>query len=230
MGVTTAELSGAKPDLIQHVPGSGAGFGAPHAPGVQAALAVDPRIAPMVAQVSAVNLLASVTQLSAFFTRRADTATALLAKDWIVTQASLVPGWTVSTHAIGGGYAPNVVAQKTGSVHPERLVVLGAHYDSINLAGGAFPAVVGRTDTLLVIGVDGNPTANARPGFGVLVVDPAERVQGVLLYEGNPIPGAPRLGEVSLGSSSIPLIGVQAEPSTFTDPSCPSLFPDSVLQ
>ena len=46
----------------------------------------------------------------------------------------------------------------------------------------------------------------------------------------NPIPGAPRLGEVSLGSSSVPLIGVQADPATFTDPSCPSLFPDSVLQ
>jgi hypothetical protein len=51
-----------------------------------------------------------------------------------------------------------------------------------------------------------------------------------MLYEGNPIPGAPRLGEVSLGGSSIPLIGVQADPATFTDPNCPSLFPDSVLQ
>jgi hypothetical protein len=98
------------------------------------------------------------------------------------------------------------------------------------VAGGAFPAVVGRTDTLLVIGVDGTPAPDARPGFGVLVVDPSERVQGVMLYEGSPIPGAPRLGEVSLGASSIPLIGVQADPSTFTDPSCPSLFPDSVLQ
>jgi hypothetical protein len=98
------------------------------------------------------------------------------------------------------------------------------------VADGAFPAVVGRTDTLLVIGVEGNPASNAKPGFGVLVVDPSEQVQGVLLYEGNPIPGAPRLGEVSLGGSSIPLIGVQVDPSTFTDPSCPSLFPDSVLQ
>jgi len=52
----------------------------------------------------------------------------------------------------------------------------------------------------------------------------------VMLYEGDPIPGAPRLGEVSLGGSSVPLIGVQADPGTFTDPSCPSLFPDSVLQ
>lgn len=98
------------------------------------------------------------------------------------------------------------------------------------VADGAFPAVVGRADTLLVIGVEGTPPASTKVGFGVLVVDPSERVQGVMLYEGNPIPGAPRLGEVSLGGSSLPLIGVQADPATFTDPSCPSLFPDSVLQ
>jgi hypothetical protein len=98
------------------------------------------------------------------------------------------------------------------------------------VADGAFPAVVGRTDTLLVIGVEGNPPSGSKPGFGVLVVDRSEKVQGVLLYEGNPIPGAPRLGEVSVGGSSIPLIGVQADPATFTDPSCPRLFPDSVLQ
>ena len=98
------------------------------------------------------------------------------------------------------------------------------------VADGAFPAVVGRTDTLLVIGVEGNLPSSAKPGFGVLVVDASERVQGVMLYEGNPIPGAPGLGEVSFGGSSVPLIGVQADPATFTDPSCPSLFPDSVLQ
>jgi hypothetical protein len=97
------------------------------------------------------------------------------------------------------------------------------------VAGGAFPALVGRTDTLLVIGVEGNPSSSTKVGFGVLVVDASERVQGVVLYEGNPIPGAPRLGEVSLGGSSIPLIGVQADPASFTDPNCPSIFPDSVL-
>jgi hypothetical protein len=97
------------------------------------------------------------------------------------------------------------------------------------VADGAFPAVVGRTDTLLIIGVEGNPP-NAKLGFGVLVVDPAERVHGVMLYEGNPIPGAPRLGEVSVGGKSLPLIGVQADPAAFTDPNCPRLFPDSVLQ
>ena len=97
------------------------------------------------------------------------------------------------------------------------------------VAGGAYPAVVGRTDTLLVIGVDGSPSGGP-PGFGVLVVDASERVQGVMLYEGNPIPGAPRLGEVSLGASAVPLIGVQADPATFTERGCPSLFPDSILQ
>lgn len=97
------------------------------------------------------------------------------------------------------------------------------------VADGAFPAVVGRADTLLVIGVEGNPSG-AAPGFGVLVVDGSEQVQGVMLYEGSPIPGAPRLGEVSVGASTVPLIGVQADPSAFTDPSCPTLFPDSVLQ
>ena len=98
------------------------------------------------------------------------------------------------------------------------------------VAGGALPAVVGRTDTLLVIGVEGNPPSRTRVGFGVLVVDASERVQGVMLYEGNPIPGAPRLGDVSLAGSSVPLIGVQADPGSFTDPNCPSLFPDSVLR
>jgi hypothetical protein len=97
------------------------------------------------------------------------------------------------------------------------------------VAGQAFPAVLGRTDTLLVIGVEGSPSG-ATPGFGVLVVDASEKVQGVMLYEGNPIPGAPRLGEVSVGAASLPLIGVQADPATFTDPSCPALFPDSILR
>jgi hypothetical protein len=90
--------------------------------------------------------------------------------------------------------------------------------------------VVGRADTLLVVGVEGNPPAGTKLGFGVLTVDDADQVMGVMLYEGNPISGAPRLGEVSVGGSSVPLIGVQVDPAAITDPSCPSLFPDSVLQ
>jgi hypothetical protein len=98
------------------------------------------------------------------------------------------------------------------------------------IGDGAFAAVVGRTDSLLVIGVEGTPPATAKPGFGVLVVDLQDRVVGVALYQGDPISGAPRLGEVSLAGSSIPLIGVQVDPAKITDPKCPSLFADSIPQ
>jgi hypothetical protein len=98
------------------------------------------------------------------------------------------------------------------------------------VADGAFPAVVGRTDSTLVVGIEGNPPPTARPGFGVLVVDTEERMIGVMVYEGDPIPGAPRLGEVSVAGGSIPLIGVQVDPAKIMDPSCPSLFPDSIIR
>lgn len=104
---------------------------------------------------------------------------------------------------------------------PERVV---ARF----VAGGAFPAVVGRTDSALVIGVDATLPANARPGFGVLVVDQEEQTRGVLIFEGDPVEGAPRLGEVSLGTTSVPLIGIQVDPAKIEDPRCP-FFPDSVL-
>jgi hypothetical protein len=117
---------------------------------------------------------------------------------------------------------PNRTLASPPAALPERTVARV-------VAGGAFPSVVGRADTSLVIGVEGNPPAD-KLGFGVLVVDQSERVQGVMLYEGTPIPGAPPLGEISLGAKRLPLIGVQADPGTFTDPNCPSLFPDSALQ
>jgi hypothetical protein len=98
------------------------------------------------------------------------------------------------------------------------------------VADGAFPAVIGRTDSALIIGMEGSPPSPTKPGFGVLVVDPRERVVGLMVYEGDPIPGAPRLGEVSVGDASIPLIGVQVDPAKIMDPNCPSPFPDSIIR
>ncbi len=105
---------------------------------------------------------------------------------------------------------------------PERVV---ARF----VAGPAAPAIVGRTDSLLVIGVEAVPPSGTSAGFGVLVVDREERVRGVMLYEGDPVEAAPRLGEVSLGATSVPLIGVQVDIAKIEEPSCP-FFPDSVLQ
>jgi hypothetical protein len=105
---------------------------------------------------------------------------------------------------------------------PPRLVARVA-------AGPAFEAVVGRTaDSGWVIGVEGSPPAPIRPGFGVLIIDPSGRARGVMLYESEPLRGAPVIGLVALDTLMLPLIGIQLDPARFEDPGCP-LFPDSVL-
>jgi hypothetical protein len=118
---------------------------------------------------------------------------------------------------------PNQPLAAPPSALPERTVVRV-------VADGAFPAVVGRTDSTLVVGMEGNPPPTTKPGFGVLVADTQDRMIGVMVYEGDPIPGAPMLGQVSLAGGSIPLIGVQVDPEKIMDPNCPSLFPDSIIR
>jgi hypothetical protein len=117
---------------------------------------------------------------------------------------------------------PNQTLSEPPRRLPERLVVRV-------VAGDAYPAVVGRTDSLLVVGVEGSLPAKAHPGFGVLVVDPQERTRGVMLYEGDPVEGAPRLGNVSVGGATVPLIGIQLDPVKVEDANCP-LFPDSLAR
>jgi hypothetical protein len=105
---------------------------------------------------------------------------------------------------------------------PERLVTRV-------VAGPAYSSIVGRTDSRLVIGVEGTLPPSAKPSFGVLVVDSSEKPRGVMLFEGDPVEGAPRIGDVSIGSTTLPLIGIQVDPGKVEDPNCP-FFPDSVLQ
>ena len=105
---------------------------------------------------------------------------------------------------------------------PERLVVR-------LVAGSAYPAIVGRSDSVLVIGVNGGLPANVKPGFGVLILDAGNKARGVLLYEGAPVEGAPQIGTVSINNVTVPLLGIQVDPARFEDPRCP-LFPDSVIQ
>lgn len=94
--------------------------------------------------------------------------------------------------------------------------------------GEAYRAIVGRTDSVtLVIGVEGAMPAAPVPGFAVLVVGTDGTTQGVLLYEGEPIQGAPELGTVSVGQRTIPLIGLRTDVANFEDKSCP-IFPDSL--
>jgi hypothetical protein len=105
---------------------------------------------------------------------------------------------------------------------PERLVVR-------LVAGPAYPAILGRSDSMLVIGVNGGLPANVKPGFGVLIMDTGDKARGVLLYEGAPVEGAPQIGTVSIDNAGVPLLGIQVDPAKFEDPRC-LLFPDSVIR
>jgi hypothetical protein len=105
---------------------------------------------------------------------------------------------------------------------PERLVVRF-------VAGPAHPAIVGRSDSIWIIGVEGAVPSNVKPGFGVLILDSGGKARGALVYEGAPVEGAPEIGNVAIGDVTIPLIGIQLDPAKIEDPRCP-LFPDSVIQ
>ena len=104
---------------------------------------------------------------------------------------------------------------------PERIVA--------RVAGGpTLPAIVGREsdgDSLLVIGVEGTPP-DMPLGFGVLVTTPDGRTRGVMLFEGLPVEGAPRIGSVTMGSVTAPLLGLEADPAGYENADCP-LFPDT---
>ena len=118
------------------------------------------------------------------------------------------------------------VPQQTLSVPPIRL----PERTVARLAAGpGLLALVGRSDSGLVIGVEGALPPQSAPAFGVLVVQRGGAPQGVVLFEGTPIEAAPRLGLVSVGGKTLPLFGVEVDMAGIQDARCP-LFPDSIAQ
>jgi hypothetical protein len=128
--------------------------------------------------------------------------------------------------------APNAVLeaftvpQQSLSVPPSRL----PERTVARLAAGpALPALVGRSDSGLIVGVEGPLPAQSTPAFAVLVVQRGGATQGVMLFEGTPIEAAPRLGLVSVGDRTLPLFGVEVDMAGIQDARCP-LFPDSLAR
>ena len=128
--------------------------------------------------------------------------------------------------------APNAVLeaftvpQQSLSVPPNRL----PERTVARLAAGpAYLALVGRSDSGLVIGVEGALPPQSAPSFGVLVVQRGGGPQGVLLFEGTPIEAAPRLGLVVVSGKTLPLFGVEVDMAGIQDVRCP-LFPDSIAR
>jgi hypothetical protein len=97
------------------------------------------------------------------------------------------------------------------------------------VAGPVYRGIVGRADSLVILGVEGTLPPAIKPGFGVLIVDPQGTARGALLYEGASVENAPVIGTVSMGSLSLPLLGIQLDPARIEDPRCP-FFPDSIIR
>jgi hypothetical protein len=93
--------------------------------------------------------------------------------------------------------------------------------------GPAFRSVVGRADSMLVVGLEGSLPVTPEVGWGILAVSPAGVAEGVLLYQGDPPQGAPKLGSVNAGARNLPLVGLTLVVANFQDPICP-IFPDSL--
>jgi hypothetical protein len=94
-------------------------------------------------------------------------------------------------------------------------------------AGPALTAILGRSDSGLVVGVEGTVPAAMKPAFGVLVTDKGGTTKGVMLYEGSPVEAAPHIGIVSIGGATLPLLGIEVDMARIEDPNCP-IFPDSL--
>lgn len=106
-----------------------------------------PEIAALVAMVSQARLSATLTRLASFRTRHSLTAEFSAAADWMQSELEAL-GFAVSKRAIsvGTGTSFNVVADRLGLGVNRRLVLVTAHLDSVNTAGGITAAAPGADD------------------------------------------------------------------------------------
>lgn len=115
---------------------------------------LDANILSMVAQVDASRISSNIQKLVGFGTRNTCSDTSGTspgigaARDWIQSQFAALPGlqvrldpWTY-TGCGGTRTLHNVIAWIPGSGHPNRLIVIGGHYDSrnTNVTNGVGPA------------------------------------------------------------------------------------------
>lgn len=91
----------------------------------------DPRIQEMVASVSTTRIDTRVQRLQDFVTRYSDQDSCLAAAHWIKSQFESFGIDSVYFHEWSPQYHPNVVAVLPGAEHPEKIVIIGGHYDSV---------------------------------------------------------------------------------------------------
>jgi Zn-dependent M28 family amino/carboxypeptidase len=133
--------------------GSGADAGGGSAPDA-GALGTDPDIASIVGGVSADRISQSIQTLVAFGTRSSCSPQMtgnqgiVAARDWIKAQFDAIGGLTTSLYTFAqtgctqSFMRDDVVAVQRGATNPDRLVVVGGHYDSrtLSVTDGTSPA------------------------------------------------------------------------------------------
>lgn len=108
------------------------------------AITPNPQIAGWVAQVSQSNLHNDVATMEAFGTRRHFENGEVNAENWLVAQFQGI-GLSTTTFDYDSG-ADVVIAELPGQTDPSKIVVIGAHYDSVNWQGSASSPAPGADD------------------------------------------------------------------------------------
>ncbi len=138
----------------------------------------NPQIAALVATVSQSRLTATLTRLAGFRTRHSLTGEFSAAADWMKAELEAL-GFTVSKRSIsvGTGTSFNIVADKEGLSANRRLVIVTAHLDSVNSAGGVTADAPGADD-------NGSGAAGVLEIGRVLAAQFAEHDLRLLLFGG----------------------------------------------
>jgi len=113
-----------------------------------AARAPAPKIQALVNKIERANFDSNLTKLASFPTRNSTSASFIEAATWARTQLKDM-GYTTrsQTVTVEGGKSRNIIAEKLGKGSGARqLVIVTAHLDSINLAGGPTAAAPGADD------------------------------------------------------------------------------------
>ncbi len=91
----------------------------------------DARVQALVDTISEAEMTATVTALEAFQTRHSYTQGCFDAAEWLGAEYTAL-GYQVSFHEHDREMGPNVIAERTGVVTPEEIVIICGHYDSIS--------------------------------------------------------------------------------------------------
>jgi hypothetical protein len=103
-------------------------------PDAAPALDPDPLVAGALAEITADTLLARVNDLVAIGTRRWDSPGGKVAQEYVRSALAELPLDEVDVQSFDTG-SDNVIGILRGSRNPERIHVIGAHYDSITYSG-----------------------------------------------------------------------------------------------